>query len=266
MRLRHFAISCLVLSFVFLFAVLPNAAPQDKYDRGTYAREYVQFLVQELAQWTKGFPNQFYSALLQPPRDSSKLSESAKAGPSDLGDSVKQMVTLSNAKDLLSNADFRSQVEKTLAAAKQVNQAMASQRFPDPLQSDWEQIRTALNSLAEIYKADTLAILEPPGAPGRGRGGQAPAETAAVALPAGAVAGYIVDQRCAAQGKRMWTDVSCVERCVRDGDKLVLVTEEGKVFQISNQDKVTSETYGQKVVITGKTEGEIITIESLKAS
>ena len=64
----------------------------------------------------------------------------------------------------------------------------------------------------------------------------------------------------------MWTDVACVERCIRDGDKVVLVTEEGKVFQISNQDKVTSETYGQKVVITGKTEGEIITIESLKTS
>ena len=268
MRLRHLAITCLVLSFVFLFAPLPSAAPQEKYDRGTYAREYVQFLVQELLQWTKGFPNQFYSALLQPPRDSSKLSESAKAGPSDLGDAVKQMASLSSAKDLLTNTDFRSQVDKTLAAAKATNQAMASQKFPDPLQSDWDQIRIALNSLAEIYKLDTLATLEPPGGPGRGgRGAQpAAAATAAVALPPGAVAGYIVDQRCAAQGKRMWTDVSCVERCVRDGDKLVLVTEEGKVFQISNQDKIMSETYGQKVIITGKTEGEIITIDSLKTS
>jgi hypothetical protein len=267
MRLRNFAIFCLALGFVFLSAPLPSAAPQEKYDRGTYAREYVQFLVQELSQWTKGFPNQFYSALLQPPRDSSKLSESAKAGPSDLGEAVKQMASLSSAKDLLSNTDFRSQVDKTLAAAKQVNQAMASQRFPDPLQSDWEQIRTALNGLADIYKFETLATLEPPGAPGRGRGGQAPAAaTVAVALPPGAVAGYIVDQKCANRGKGMWTDVACVERCVRDGDKVVLVTEEGKVFQISNQDKITSETYGQKVVITGKTEGEIITIESLKTS
>jgi hypothetical protein len=266
MRLRHFAITCVVVCFVFMFAPLPKAAPQDKYDRGTYAREYVQFLVQELSQWTKGFPNQFYSALLQPPRDSSKLTESAKAGPSDLGDAVKQMAALSSAKDLLTNTDFRSQVDKTLAAAKATNQAMASQRFPDPLQSDWDQIRIALNSLAEIYKLDTLATLEPPGAPGRGRGGQAAAAIVAVALPPGAVAGYIVDQRCANRGKGMWTDVSCVERCVRDGDKVVLVTEEGKVFQISNQDKVTSETYGQKVIITGKTEGEIITIESLKTS
>ena len=263
MRSHRFAIVCLVLCFLGLFAV-PSAAPQEKYDRDAYAREYVQFLVTELDQWTKGFPRQFYSALLQPPRDSSKLSESAKAGPSDLGDSVKQLASLRSAKDLLTNGDFRNQVDKTLAAAKQVNLAMASQRFPDPLQSDWDQIRTALNSLAEIYKVETLAVLEPPAAPRGGRGGAQAA--VAVALPPGAVAGYIVDQRCSAQGKGMWTNVSCIERCVRDGDKLVLVTEEGKVFQIANQDKITSDSYGQKVIITGKTEGEIITVETLKTS
>jgi len=263
MRLRRFAIVCLPLCFICLFAV-PSATPQEKYDRDAYAREYVQFLVTELDQWTKGFPRQFYSALLQPPRDSSKLTESAKAGPSDLGDSVKQLASLGSAKDVLTNGDFRNQVDKTLAAAKQVNLVMASQRFPDPLQSDWEQIRTALNSLAAIYKFETLAVLDPPAAPRGGRGGAT--AVVAAALPPGAVAGYIVDQRCSAQGKGMWTNVSCIERCVRDGDKLVLVTEEGKVFQIANQDKITSDSYGQKVIITGKTEGEIITVETLKTS
>src|ERR1700680_245497 len=206
MRFHRFAIVCLVLCFVGLFAV-PSAAPQEKYDRDAYAREYVQFLVTELDQWTKGFPRQFYSALLQPPRDSSKLSESAKAGPSDLGDSVKQLASLSTGKDILTNGDFRNQVDKTLAAAKQVNLAMSSQRFPDPLQTDWEQIRTALNSLAEIYKLETLAVLDPPAAPRGGRGG---APAAVAALPPGAVAGYIVDQRCSAQGKGMWTNAACV--------------------------------------------------------
>lgn len=263
MRLNRFAIACLALCFIGLVAV-PSAAPQEKYNRDAYAREYVQFLVQELDQWTKGFPRQFYSALLQPPRDSSKLSESAKAGPSDLGDSVKQLASLSSGKDILTNGDFRNQVDKTLAAAKQVNLAMSSQRFPDPLQSDWEQIRTALNSLADIYKVEALAALEPP-TPGRG-GGRGGAPAVAAALPPGAIAGYIVDQKCSANGKGMWTNVACVERCVRDGDKLVLVTEEGKVFHIANQDKITSESYGQKVIVTGKTEGEIITVETLKTS
>jgi hypothetical protein len=42
------------------------------------------------------------------------------------------------------------------------------------------------------------------------------------------------------------------------------VTEEGKVYQIANQDKITPEIYGQVVTLTGKTEGETITVESLK--
>ena len=270
MRLRDFLIACLVACFASLFAPLPSAAPQQANDRETYAREYVQFLVTELDQWTKGFPQQFYMALMQPPRDASKLSEGAKAGPGELGDSVKRLTTLKGTKDLLTNTEFRNQVEKTLTAAKQVNLAMASQRFPDPLQSDWDQMRTALNTLAEVYKFDALATLEPPGAGGGGRrgpgGGGAQTPAVAVALPPGAVAGYIVDQRCATRGKGMWTDVACVERCVRDGDKVVLVTEEGKVFQIANQDKISSDTYGQKVIITGKTEGDMITVATLKMS
>jgi hypothetical protein len=55
-----------------------------------------------------------------------------------------------------------------------------------------------------------------------------------------------------------------VERCVRDGDKVVLVTEDGKIFQISNQDKITADSYGQAVTLTGKTDGDTITVESLK--
>jgi len=55
-----------------------------------------------------------------------------------------------------------------------------------------------------------------------------------------------------------------IARCVRDGDKVVLVTEEGKVFQIANQDKITPESYGQVVTLTGKTDGDTITVVSLK--
>ena len=71
--------------------------------------------------------------------------------------------------------------------------------------------------------------------------------------PGGGLSGYIVDLSCAKRGKGMWINAECVARCVRDGDKIVLVTEEGKVFQISNQDKITPESYGQVVTLTGKT-------------
>ena len=62
----------------------------------------------------------------------------------------------------------------------------------------------------------------------------------------------------------MWSNPECVGRCVRDGDKVVLVTEEGKIYQIPNQDKITSDSYGQLVTLFGKTDGDSITVDSLK--
>jgi hypothetical protein len=255
MLLRRFPIVCLVLSAVF-------AAPQDAVDRDAYAREHVRFLVLQLNQWSKEFPQQFYTAVMKPPVDSNKLSPGAKTSAGELGDSIQKLASLSSAKDVTTNAEFRSQLDKALSLAKELNQAMASQRFPVNLQSDWDQVRSTLNSLARVYQLGTLAFLEPPG--GGGRGGRGPHQVAAKAVAGGGTTGYIVDLMCAKRGKGMWTNVQCIERCLRDGDKLVLVTEEGKVYQIANQDKITPESYGQVVTLIGKTEGEIITIESLK--
>jgi hypothetical protein len=168
------------------------------------------------------------------------------------------MASLSTAKDVMTNTAFRRQLDRALASSKEVNQAMASQRFPAVLQSDWDQMRSTLNNLARVYKLETLAVLEPPGGGGRGGRGPAPA-----AVPGG-LAGYIVDLSCAKRGKGMWTNAACIATCVRDGDKVVLVTEEGKIFQIANQDKITPETYGQVVTLTGKTEGGTITVESVR--
>jgi hypothetical protein len=219
----------------------------------------VRFLVLQLDQWSKEFPQQFYAALMRPPIDPSKLSEPAKAGPGELAESIKRLAALSAANDVMTNAEFRSQLQKSLDSSKEFNQAMSVQRFPAPLQSSWDQLRSTLNNLARVYKLDALAALEPPAAGGGrgGRGGRGPA-------PPGALVGYIVDVACAKRGKGMWANAQCVERCVRDGDKVVLVTEEGKIFQISNQDKITADTYGQVVTLTGKTDGDTITVDSLK--
>jgi hypothetical protein len=252
--------STTLMALLFWTGSALPAPQQIGFDRDASARDYVQFLVTEISQWSRDFPRQFYLAVARPPLDSSKLSESVKASPDDFGNSIKQLVSLSNANDILTNADFRQQLDKTIAVAKLVNEAMGGQRFPEPLQRDWTQIRTNLNSLAQIYKLEPLAYLNP--APPGGRGGAARAASAPP--PPGAVVGYIVDQSCSLKGKGMWTNAECVARCIRDGDKVVLVTEEGKVFQIANPDKVVSESYGQKVTITGKTEGETITVASLQ--
>jgi hypothetical protein len=245
---------------ILVLAAAALVVAQDA-DRDRYAREYVQFLTIQLDQWTKGFPHEYNLSLVKPPVEASKMTEAAKAGANDLRDAVTRLHTLSAAADVAKNAGFRSQLEKTLATAGQVNQAMGAQRFSAVLQADWSQIRDALNGLARIYQLPQLAVLDPPGG---GRGGRGAPTTATSAPVPGGIVGYIVDRRCSASGRAMWANAECVKRCVRDGDQVVLVTEEGKVLVIANQDKIDSDFYGVKVTVVGKTEGERITVESLK--
>src|SRR5262249_5100345 len=148
------------------------------------AREYVQFLVLQLDQWKEEFPQQFYAALVKPPVDSNKMSAAAKDGPVELAESIKGLSALSAAPDLMTNAEFRSELDKALNVTKEMNQAMSVQRFPAPLQNSWDQVRSTLNNLARVYKLEMLAVLEPPGG-GGGRGGRRgpAAATAAVTGP-----------------------------------------------------------------------------------
>jgi hypothetical protein len=75
--------------------------------------------------------------------------------------------------------------------------------------------------------------------------------------------GYVVDQTCASK-EPMWSNSECVARCVRRGSPVVLVTADGTVYKIANQDKVKSESYGKKVTVTGTMEGDTITVENVK--
>jgi hypothetical protein len=261
MRSVRFAVACAAVLATCLPSLLVNAAPQEAHDRDAYARDYVQFLTLQLGQWSKEFPQRFYQATMQPPIDANKLSGAAKASAGELGDSLARLTSLGNSKDVMTNTQFRSELEKSLAAAKDLNQGMASQRFPAPLQNDWVQIRDTLNSLARAYKLETLAALEPPAA-GGSKGKRGAATIAAVPAGKGLV-GYIVDDRCGKRGIGMWANAECVKRCVRDGDKVVLVTQDGKIYQISNRDKITEDSFGQLVTVLGKTEGDTITVESL---
>jgi hypothetical protein len=253
-----------VLSFALSAAAL---LAQDAVDRDAYARDHVRFLVQQLDEWTKDFPRSFNAALLKPPVDSGKLSETAKGGADEFTRSVKRLASLSGANDLLTNAGFRDELQRTLSTMKEVNQAFASQRFPTLLHADWDQIRSTLNNLARVYRFETLAVLEAPGGDRGGKGARGATTAAAVPggiAPGGGLSGYIVDLSCAKRGKGMWVNAECVARCIRDGDKAVLVTEEGKIFHITNPDKITPESYGQVVILTGKTQGDTITVDAVK--
>lgn len=75
------------------------------------------------------------------------------------------------------------------------------------------------------------------------------------------VTGYIIDKNCSTK-KEMYGDEACAKRCIGRGAPAVLATEEGKVYSISNQDKV-KEMAGKKVTVTGKMENDTITVNTI---
>ena len=78
------------------------------------------------------------------------------------------------------------------------------------------------------------------------------------------VSGYIVDKNCASK-KEMLGDEACAKRCIGRGSPAVLATEDGKIYSISNQDKV-KDVAGKKVTVTGKVDGDTITVEKVEVS
>src|SRR5947208_16014561 len=113
MYIRRWPIAPLAVGVACLLILGVRATPQDSFDREKSAREYVQFLVLQLDQWSKEFPQQFYAAVMRPPVDSSKLSEAAKAAPAELGESIKRLAALSTAPDVMTNDAFRNQLAQT---------------------------------------------------------------------------------------------------------------------------------------------------------
>jgi hypothetical protein len=85
---------------------------------------------------------------------------------------------------------------------------------------------------------------------------------AAMSAMAADVTGYIVDKNCASN-KAMLGNEACAKRCIGRGAPAVLATEDGKVYTIANQDKV-KDVAGKKVTVTGKVDGESITVDSVK--
>jgi hypothetical protein len=78
--------------------------------------------------------------------------------------------------------------------------------------------------------------------------------------------GYISDAGCAKKqlAKTETADhAGCAKGCIKRGDKAVLVTEGGKVYQIANQDKVI-EHAGEKVTLVGEIDADSITVSAVK--
>ncbi|MFY9724888.1 MAG: DUF5818 domain-containing protein [Bryobacteraceae bacterium] len=74
--------------------------------------------------------------------------------------------------------------------------------------------------------------------------------------------GYIIDEACS-HNKAMLGNVTCAQNCIKRGSPAVLVTDDGTVVKIADQDKV-KEFAGKKVTITGTMADGAIKVESVK--
>jgi len=79
--------------------------------------------------------------------DGTHLESVAKHRADDLHDAAKRDKN---------NPAVRDHVDRTLAAASEVNRVMLDHRFTEKLQRDWEMVRSDLNALAEVYNLSPL--------------------------------------------------------------------------------------------------------------
>jgi len=74
--------------------------------------------------------------------------------------------------------------------------------------------------------------------------------------------GFVEDQACANKPE-MKGNAECAQKCIKGGSPAVLVTEDGKVYKIANQDKIVASA-GQNITVNGMLKGDTLTIDSVK--
>lgn len=73
--------------------------------------------------------------------------------------------------------------------------------------------------------------------------------------------GFVQDEACSTK-PAMKGNAECSKKCIDGGAKAVLVTPDGKIYKIAEQDKIKAHA-GHDVTITGKLEGDTISIEKV---
>jgi hypothetical protein len=74
--------------------------------------------------------------------------------------------------------------------------------------------------------------------------------------------GFVEDTKCSTMAS-MKGDADCAQKCIKGGSPAVLVTPDGKIYKIANQDKIVASA-GQNVTVTGKLKGDTITVDSVQ--
>jgi hypothetical protein len=74
--------------------------------------------------------------------------------------------------------------------------------------------------------------------------------------------GFVEDTKCSTN-PAMKGDAECAQKCIKAGSPAVLVTPEGKIYKIANQDKIVASA-GMNVTVTGSVKGDTLTVDTVK--
>jgi hypothetical protein len=74
--------------------------------------------------------------------------------------------------------------------------------------------------------------------------------------------GFVMDTACSKM-PAMKGDAACAQKCIKGGSPAVLVTPDGKIYKVTNQDKIVASA-GQNVTVTGKLKGDMLTVDTVK--
>lgn len=74
--------------------------------------------------------------------------------------------------------------------------------------------------------------------------------------------GFVEDTACSSK-PAMKDDAACAQKCIKGGSPAVLVTPEGKIYKIANQDKIVAHA-GEHVTVDASVSGDTLTINSVQ--
>jgi len=74
--------------------------------------------------------------------------------------------------------------------------------------------------------------------------------------------GFVEDTKCSTM-PGMKDDADCAKKCIKGGSPAVLVTEDGKILKIANQDKIVAHA-GEHVTLDATLKGDTLTIASVQ--
>lgn len=113
-------------------------------------------VVDRVERQSRAFKDEFDNAVSHSLMDGSRLEADAKHRADDFHNSAAKLGDVFHDKKDKNNPEVRDHVDRTLAAAADLNRVMLAHRFTDKLHDDWGVLRAELNGLAGMYQLSPL--------------------------------------------------------------------------------------------------------------